>query len=145
MSIGKKILGRRHVLPSVTFFLTQIQVEGTFPTGTHLVTVDQLISSDDGDMEKALHGSFLPHPRQDIFGLPAESEYEETSMPGAMLPAKTGRVVLNEGRRRVTLKVTNKGDRPVQVSWRSISATRWNVLSEEPFLRNTGRVALSFH
>ena len=129
MSIGKKMLGRRHVLPSVTATLTQLQVEGTFPTGTHLVTVDQPISSEDGDMENALYGSFLPHPAQDLFSLPAESEYEETSMPGAISVAKTGKLVLNGERRRLTLKVTNKGDRPVQVSWRSVSATRWTVLS----------------
>ena len=145
MSIGKKMLGRRHVLPSVTATLTQLQVEGTFPTGTHLVTVDQPISSEDGDMENALYGSFLPHPAQDLFSLPAESEYEETSMPGAMAVVKTGKMVLNEGRRRLTLKVTNKGDRPVQVSWRRIFAIRWTVLSEKSFLRQIGRVALSFH
>lgn len=133
ISIGEKMLGRRHVLPSVTATLTQLQVEGTFPTGTHLVTVDQPISSEDGDMENALYGSFLPHPANDLFSLPAESEYEGTSMPGAMSVAKVGKIVLNEGRRRVTLKVTNKGDRPIQVSWRSISATRRTVLSERVF------------
>lgn len=75
MSIGKKMLGRRHVLPPVTASLTQLHVEGTFPTGTHLVTVDQPISSEDGDMENALYGSFLPHPAKDLFSLPAESDH----------------------------------------------------------------------
>lgn len=120
MSDGKNILGRRHVLPSVTSTLTQIQVEGTFPTGTHLVTVDRPISSGDGDMEKALYGSFLPHPSQDQFPLSAESEYGATNVPGAVVPVKGKRVTLYEGRRRLKLKVISKGDRPVQASWCSV-------------------------
>lgn len=117
MSAGKGMLGRRHVLPSVTSTLTELQVEGTFPTGTHLVTVDQPISSEDGDMEKALYGSFLPPPSQDLFPLPTESEYEAAKMPGAIVPVKNSNIVLNERRRRLELKVTSKGDRPIQVSW----------------------------
>ena len=117
MSAGKEMLGRRHVLPSVTTTLTQIQVEGTFPTGTHLVTVDQPIGSDDGDIEKALYGSFLPHPSKDLFPLPEESEYEATNMPGAIVAVKDTRIVLNGARRRLKLKVTSKGDRAIQVSW----------------------------
>ena len=116
MSVGKEMLGRRHVLPAVTSTLTQIQVEGTFPTGTHLVTVDQPISSEDGDIEKALYGSFLPHPSEDMFHLPPPSEYDAAKMPGAMVPVKDSRIVLNETRRRLELKVTSKGDRAIQVS-----------------------------
>jgi urease len=33
MGLGKRILGRRHVLPSVPSLLHEIQVEGTFPDG----------------------------------------------------------------------------------------------------------------
>ena len=96
-------------------------------------------------MENALYGSFLPHPAKDLFSLPAESEYEETSVPGAMSVAKVGKIVLNEGRRRVTLKVTNIGDRPIQVNWRSISATRRTVLSERVFsaANRSGRTIIS--
>lgn len=123
MSAGKEILGRRHVLPSVTSTLTQVQVEGTLPTGTHLITVDQPICSDDDDMEKALYGSFLPLPSKDQFPLAAESEYEAANMPGAMVPVKNSKIVLNERRHRLELKVTNKGDISIQVSWRSIPAS----------------------
>src|SRR5580700_7263496 len=76
MSIGTTMLGRRHVLPSVVSTLTEIQVEGTFPTGTYLVTVHHPISSNDGNIEKALYGSFLPIPDRSIFKLPEEEEYE---------------------------------------------------------------------
>ncbi|KAK5936720.1 Urease [Knufia obscura] len=36
-------------------------------------------------------------------------------MPGAVIPAKKGKIVLNKGRNRIKLKVTNKGDRAVQI------------------------------
>ena len=114
MSIGATMLGRRHVLPSVSHTLTEIMVEGTFPTGTYLVTVHHPISSDDGDLAKALYGSFLPVPDQEVFTLPAVEEYEAAKMPGAFVVVK-GKVVLNDGRRRVKLKVISKGDRPIQV------------------------------
>jgi urease len=116
MSIGKTILGRRHVLPSVLSTLTSIQIEGTFPTGTYLVTVHHPISSDDGDLEKALYGSFLPVPPKDAFALPDQAEYEPEKAPGAVIPVKDGKITLNEGRKRISLKVVSKGDRPIQVS-----------------------------
>jgi urease len=91
-------------------------VEGTFPTGTYLVTVHHPISSDDGDLAKALYGSFLPIPSQDLFPLPKEEEYESTKMPGAVVTVK-GKVALNPGKKRIRLKVTSKGDRPIQVGY----------------------------
>lgn len=109
------MLGRRHILPSVVTTLTSIQIEGTFPTGTYLVTVHHPISSDDGDLEKALYGSFLPVPSKDAFTLPDRSEYEPEKAPGAVIPVKDGKIVLNEGRKRISLKVVSKGDRPIQV------------------------------
>ena len=114
MSIGATMLGRRHVLPSVCSTLTELMVEGTFPSGTYLVTVHHPISSDDGDLAKALYGSFLPIPDPSIFTVPEASEYEATKMPGALVTVK-GKVALNEGRKRIKLKVTSKGDRPIQV------------------------------
>lgn len=114
MSLGKQILGRRHVLPSVTSTFTTLQIEGTFPTGTHLVTVDQPISSEDGNLERALYASFLPVPSNEAFPKWDDSEYEDSKMPGAVVAAK-GTVVLNKNRRRVKIKVTNKGDRAIQV------------------------------
>lgn len=117
MSIGKTMLGRRHVQPSVVSSLSELMIEGTFPTGTYLVTVHHPISSDDGDLEKALYGSFLPVPSNDKFPLPEASVYEGLKQPGAVVAVKgeSGRIKLNEGRKRIKLKVVSKGDRPIQV------------------------------
>ncbi|CZT46794.1 probable urease [Rhynchosporium secalis] len=114
MSIGSTMLGRRHVLPSVCSTLTEIMVEGTFPTGTYLVTVHHPISSDDGDLAKALYGSFLPIPDKELFPTPKDEGYEAEKQPGAVVVVK-GKVVLNEGRERRKLSVTSKGDRPIQI------------------------------
>ncbi|KAI9743508.1 MAG: Urease [Claussenomyces sp. TS43310] len=108
------MLGRRHVLPSVVSTLTEIMVEGTFPTGTYLVTVHHPIGSDDGDLEKALYGSFLPIPNKNTFSLPDEEVFRAKKAPGALVTVK-GRVRLNEGRSRIKIKVTSRGDRPIQI------------------------------
>lgn len=115
MSIGKTMLGRRHVLPSVTSTLAELQVEGTFPTGTYLVTVHHPISTDDGDLERALYGSFFPIPPHDAFPDPNPDDYLPEKAPGAVIPVKHQRVVLNDGKKRIRLKVMSKGDRPIQV------------------------------
>jgi len=115
MSIGKTMLGRRHVLPSVISSLGEMMVEGTFLTGTYLVTVHHPVSTDDGDLEKALYGSFLPIPSQDLFPLPDPASYEPSKLPGAVIPVKGKKLILHEGRKRIRLKVTSKGDRPIQV------------------------------
>lgn len=117
MAIGKTMLGRRHVQPAVVAGLQELMVEGTFPTGTYLVTVHHPISSDDGDLEKALYGSFLPIPSNDMFSLPESSVYEYEKQPGAIVAVKgkEGIIKLNEGRKRIKLKVKSTGDRPIQV------------------------------
>ncbi|KAI6123306.1 urease [Pisolithus thermaeus] len=111
MHHGKTLLGRRHVLPSVPARLHDIQVEGTFHDGVFLVTVHDPICTDDGDLEAALYGSFLPIPSCDSFP-PPQSLSE--SLPGAIV-AKKERIVINRGRERIRLRVTNNGDRPIQV------------------------------
>ncbi|KAG5289439.1 urease [Histoplasma ohiense] len=115
MAIGKMMLGRRHVLPSVTSTVHEVFVEGTFPSGTYLVTIHEPISTEDGDLEKALYGSFLPVPSKDIFPDPDPEDYHPLKMPGAVIPVKQSRIMLSEGRKRISLKVTSKGDRPIQV------------------------------
>ncbi|OIW24117.1 urease [Coniochaeta ligniaria NRRL 30616] len=117
MSLGATMLGRRHVLPSVPSTLREIQVEGTFPSGTYLVTVHNPVSTDDGDLDRALYGSFLPVPGVDKFPMHEAGVYEGDRQPGAVVVVKEAgkRVALNEGRRRVRLRVTSKGDRPIQV------------------------------
>lgn len=115
MSIGKNMLGRRHVLPSVPSMLTQIMVEGNFPSGTFLVTVLQPISSDDGDLEKALYGSFLPIPGLRHFPCHDPKLYEPEMQPGAIVVAKDREIILHEGKKRLSLRIRSKGDRPIQV------------------------------
>lgn len=116
MALGKSMLGRRHVLPSVVASLSEVMVEGTFPSGTYLVTVNHPISSDDGDLEKALYGSFLPIPPADQFPPCDTEELQLHKMPGAVVPVKEGKIILREGRKRRSMRFTSKGDRPVQVS-----------------------------
>ena len=116
MALGKTILGRRHVLPSVPATLTELMVEGNFLSGTNLVTVHDPISSDDGNLELALYGSFLPIPSQDLFPQAEASVYEHEKKPGAVVPVKEGRITLHPERKRIRLRVTSKGDRPIQVA-----------------------------
>lgn len=112
MDIGKQMLGRRHVMPDVIHTLHEVQVEGTFPDGTYLVTVHDPICTDNGNLEIALYGSFLPIPSQDKFPLP--DNLDPKSAPGAII-VKPGTIELNAGRRKIALSVTNYGDRPIQV------------------------------
>ena len=117
MALGATMLGRRHVLPEVPSTLHEIQVEGTFPSGTYLVTVHNPIATDDGDLARALYGSFLPVPAAEVFPLPsASSSVTERAVtpPGAMTFASE-HITLNAERDRISLKVTSKGDRPIQV------------------------------
>ncbi|GAA97137.1 uncharacterized protein L969DRAFT_94119 [Mixia osmundae IAM 14324] len=115
MSKGKQILGRRHVQPAVPQLLHEIQVEGTFPDGVFLVTVHEPISSLDGDLSTALYGSFLPLPKPEAFKFD-ESADALVPLPGEVVVArKHGPIKINEGRQRIKLKVTNMGDRPIQV------------------------------
>ena len=44
MSYGATLLTRKDVMPGVPEMLTELQVEGTFPDGTKLVTVHQPIA-----------------------------------------------------------------------------------------------------
>ena len=115
MSIGKSMLGRRHVLPCVLSTLSELMVEGTFPSGTYLVTVHQPISTDEGDLEKALYGSFLPIPSKESFPPSDLEEYNPMKLPGAVIAVKNSMITLKEGRQRIKLKVVSKGDRPIQV------------------------------
>ena len=116
MALGRTVLGRRHVLPAVPATLTELMVEGTFRSGTYLVTVHDPIASDDGNLELALYGSFLPVPRPELFPLESTAEGNEAEKrPGEVLPVREGRIVLHPERKRIRLRVTSKGDRPIQV------------------------------
>ncbi|KIY65932.1 urease [Cylindrobasidium torrendii FP15055 ss-10] len=114
MQHGKEILGRRHVLSDVPSALHEIQVEGTFVDGVFLVTVHDPVCTEDGNLENALYGSFLPIPDHTLFTITPVEEYAAEKLPGAII-AKKERIAINKGRKRVALRVTNNGDRPVQV------------------------------
>ncbi|TRM70208.1 hypothetical protein BD626DRAFT_476630 [Schizophyllum amplum] len=114
MQYGKTLLGRRHVLPSVPSLLHEIQVEGTFEDGVFLVTVHDPICTESGDLTAALYGSFLPVPTDDKFPSSPSSDYALDKMPGAVI-AKKEAITINQGREKVKLRVTNNGDRPVQI------------------------------
>src|SRR6476646_1325648 len=62
MDLGRTILGRYQVMDGVPELVTEVQVEGTFPDGTKLVTVHHPVVADHGDLALALYGSFLPVP-----------------------------------------------------------------------------------
>ena len=115
MDVGRRMLGRRHVLPAVEHTLHEVQVEGTFPDGTTLVTIHAPISTDDGDAQLALYGSFLPVPPIDRF--PAVTHLAPDQVPGALICShqQPHHIELNQGRKRISIKVTNDGDRAVQV------------------------------
>ena len=111
MDLGRKFLGRNQVMPGVASMIAEVQVEGTFPDGTKLVTVHHPIASENGNLELALYGSVLPVPKLSKFKADAaEAEFE----PGA-ITVEEGELLLNEGRDSVSVAVTNLGDRPVQV------------------------------
>jgi urease len=80
-----------------------------------LVTVHDPICTEFGSLADALYGSFLPVPSNDLFPAHEPSAYAKHALPGAIV-VKDGRIVINHGRERIKIKVTNNGDRPVQVS-----------------------------
>jgi urease subunit gamma/beta len=111
MDVGRRMLGRAQVLPGVAEMIHEVQVEGTFPDGTKLVTVHHPVSLEQGDLSLALYGSFLPVPAASVF---ASTAAESSPPPGEVL-TQPGEIALNAGRPRVTLAVENRGDRPIQV------------------------------
>lgn len=109
MDLGRTLLGRYNVMDGVPDLVTEVQVEGTFPDGTKLVTVHHPIVADHGDLELALYGSFLPVPARERF-----IEIPQAVTVGEIIVVD-GDVVLNEGKRTADVLVTNTGDRPIQV------------------------------
>ena len=109
MDLGRRVLGRRQVLPGVAALVHEVQVEGTFEDGTKLITVHDPICLEDGDLALALYGSFLPVPELAVFGPPLED-----IQPGRVTVIGDD-IDLYPGRDRVAIEVTSKGDRPIQV------------------------------
>lgn len=109
MNLGRQLLGRNQVMPGVPEMIYDVQVEGTFPDGSKLVTVHHPVAAEDGDLALALHGTFLPVPDVSLFK-PVAVE----PVPGSS-EILDGEIELNAGRPAIELAVTNLGDRPVQV------------------------------
>jgi len=91
IGFGATILNSDDVMPGVADMMPMIQVEGMFPDGTKLVTVHDPIR-------------------------PGKEQLSEANQvrPGEIIPAD-GDIELNAGRRKVDVRVTNTGDRPVQI------------------------------
>ncbi len=123
MELGRTLLGRRQVMVGVASLIAEVQIEGTFPDGSKLVTVHDPICREHGDLALALHGSFLPVPSSDIFtALPSLPE------PGAIETAP-GDIELNAGRPQLELPITNLADRPIQVG------SHYHLIESNPYLR----------
>lgn len=89
IGFGSTLLSSDDVMPGVAELLPVLQVEGTFPDGTKLVTVHQPIR-------------------------PGREPLPVQGVPGEIIAAP-GEIELNRGRRRTCLRALNTGDRPVQV------------------------------
>ncbi|XP_033107603.1 urease subunit alpha-like [Anneissia japonica] len=120
MDLGRKMLGFRHVLPGVPEMIPEVQIEATFPDGTKLVTVHEPIATEEGNLQNALYGSFLPIVHHEgVFNVkekdvgPADASVEV--VPGELLVGSEEPIELNCGRRTDMLTVTSRCDRPIQV------------------------------
>ncbi len=113
MDVGRQMLGHRQVMEGVGELIDEVQVEGTFPDGTKLVTVHHPIVREDGDLELALYGSFLPVPPLERFA--AE---HVIPVPGAIETIGDA-IELNAGtedgrdRRRAPRRSTDPGRQPL--------------------------------
>ncbi|MCU0656537.1 MAG: urease subunit gamma [Polyangiaceae bacterium] len=107
MDLGGRVLGRAEVMEGVPEMVHEVQVEGTFPDGTKLVTVHDPIRLDQGDLALALYGTFLP--------IPAPFPPVDGAMEPGKVEAQGGEIELAAGRERRTLGVVSRGDRPIQV------------------------------
>jgi len=90
IAYGSTLLSEDDVLPGVADLVPMLQVEGSFPDGTKLVTVHQPIRP--GTQPAAT----------------------DAVVPGEIL-AMEGEIELNAGRVRTTVRAINTGDRPIQV------------------------------
>ena len=85
MEAGAHVISADQVMPGIAEMIHDVQVEATFPDGTKLVTVHNPI--------RGSSHAFTPG---------------EVTTP-------EGEIVMNVGRATVALRVSNSGDRPIQV------------------------------
>lgn len=105
---------KEHLWTGTFVVKTDVRLDLTLAVSVFLVTVHDPICTDYGDLEAALYGSFLPIPKDDLFPDVDVADSAREQLPGAII-VKDERVVLNKGRSRVKLRVTNNGDRPIQI------------------------------
>lgn len=89
ISFGSTLLTTDDVMSGVADLMPVLQVEGTFPDGTKLVTVHEPIR-------------------------PGEQVSTDAVTPGEIITAD-GDIEINAGRRNVTVTAINTGDRPIQI------------------------------
>jgi len=87
---GSTILNADDVMPGVADLMPVLQVEATFPDGTKLVTVHDPIR-------------------------PGKQKKDASAMTPGEIFTPEGDIELNVGRRKVTIKAVNTGDRPIQI------------------------------
>lgn len=109
MNLGKQILGVDDVMSGVEKMIHDIQVEGTFPDGTKLVTVHNPICQKNINNNLALYGSGLVKSKEKI-----EVKNSSNTYPGGY-EVLDEEIELNSNRKTISLEITNNGDRPVQV------------------------------
>ncbi len=90
ITFGSTILTTDDVMTGIPEMMPMLQVEATFPDGTKLVTVHDPIRPGAAEPDTSI-------------GTPGEIVAEE------------GEIEINAGRPQITLRVTNTGDRPVQI------------------------------
>lgn len=90
IAFGSTILTQDDVIPGVADMLPMLQVEGSFPDGTKLVTVHDPLRP----------GNFATDP--------------DAIVPGEII-SMDGNIELNADRRSISLKALNTGDRPIQI------------------------------
>src|SRR4051812_34527656 len=110
MDLGRQFLGRADVADGVAEMIDEVQVEGTFPDGTKLVTVHHPIVAERGNLALALYGSFL-----EAAGVTAAAPPIDIDGPAGEVMAAAGELTLNADREVARLEVVNRGDRPIQV------------------------------
>lgn len=89
IAFGSTVLTTDDVMPGVAEMMPILQIEGTFPDGTKLVTVHDPIR-------------------------PGMQPVAPSVTPGEILAAE-GDIEINAGKKSVTIRARNTGDRPIQI------------------------------
>src|SRR5699024_4628655 len=91
ISLGSTLLNTDDVMDGVADLIPMVQVEAVIPDGIKLITVHDLIRP--GDMTHS----------------------DDVEKPGKLVIGSDSEIELNAGRQKVTVNVTNTGDRPIQI------------------------------